>query len=341
MSAEFTSGGADLHELMAAAHTEALWLRPAELSPPEPKSIAPAQCWHWRELQVLIDRAAQEVGMQDAERRVLLLKHPKLPTGTTTNLMGALQILEPGEYARAHRHSLSALRFVVKGSTAITVVDGKSCPMEEGDLILTPTWAWHEHSNNGTERCVWFDGLDAPFVRHRGLVFFQPGPAGRPEDDFPRIPDALWAAGAAPRNVALPRAGYSPQYRYAWTDTVRALETTAPRQDASKLYRYVNPATGQAVIPTLDCYVLELPAGCRTDTTRSTADAICVVAEGEGRSHIGGKTVEWSRGDIFTLPHWQWATHEASALSRIFLMTDRELLARLGYLREETLKDKA
>ena len=113
-------------------------------------------------MQPLVERAVAEVSMEDAERRVLLLTHPAFAgsVATTTNLSAGLQTLLPGETARAHRHALQAIRFVMQGSGAVTSVNDHACPMAEGDLILTPAWTWHEHLHPGTGRMVWFDGLD-------------------------------------------------------------------------------------------------------------------------------------------------------------------------------------
>jgi gentisate 1,2-dioxygenase len=268
---------------------------------------------------------------------VLLLKHPAydMRGGTTSNLSAGLQILEPGERAQAHRHSLSAIRFIMAGSGAVTVVDGKRCPMEVGDLVLTPSWTWHEHENTSDRRAVWFDGLDAPFARHLDAVFFEQGPAREPPDDMARMPDEVLAAGGSLPQRALPKGGFSPQFRYPWKNALQSLQQMPEAADGSKLLRYTNPVTGDAVIPTLDCYLQELAAGRPTTPMRTTSNAMCVVAEGEGRTRVGEDVIEWKRGDIFTLPHWKWISHEADALSRLFLMTDRELLARVGYLREE------
>ena len=56
-----------------------------------------------------------------------------------------MQLLLPGEWAPAHRHTPNSVRMVVEGEGAWTTVDGEKCPMERGDLILTPTGLWHEH----------------------------------------------------------------------------------------------------------------------------------------------------------------------------------------------------
>ena len=44
---------------------------------------------------------------------------------TSKTLAANIQILLPGEKARPHRHTMNALRFVLEGSGAATIVDGK------------------------------------------------------------------------------------------------------------------------------------------------------------------------------------------------------------------------
>ena len=75
-----------------------------------------------------------------------------------------LQILNPGEIAPPHRHSMAALRFILQGKGAYTIVEGEKFVMEAGDLILTPQGTWHEHANEGTEPMIWIDGLDVPLI---------------------------------------------------------------------------------------------------------------------------------------------------------------------------------
>jgi gentisate 1,2-dioxygenase len=59
---------------------------------------------------------------------------------------------------------MNALRFVIEGKGASTIVDGKDCPMEEGDLVITPGWTWHEHVHRGDAPIIWLDALDAPMT---------------------------------------------------------------------------------------------------------------------------------------------------------------------------------
>ena len=57
---------------------------------------------------------------------------------------------------------------------------------------------------------------------------------------------------------------------------------------------------------------------------------------GEGRSTIGEQRFEWSRHDVFSVPHWTWASHEArSAAADLLVVTDRAIYERLDLLKEE------
>ena len=91
-------------------------------------------------------------------------------------------------------------------------------------------------------------------------------------------------------------------------------------------------------MPTLDCYALRLAPGAVTIPARTTATAIAVVIEGDGESRIGDARFRWKQHDVFTLPRWLATEHKAEGCrATLFLMTDRELMARIGHLREEVL----
>ena len=75
----------------------------------EPRSEAVPYLWRWRDLRAQAVRAAELVGTQQAERRVLRLTNPKLDGAASNTLVANIQIVMPGEIARAHRHSAAAL----------------------------------------------------------------------------------------------------------------------------------------------------------------------------------------------------------------------------------------
>lgn len=326
---------ADFIGALAQAGLQPLWDRYMRQLTREPRPRDSAMAWSWQAMQPLIERAIAETSMEDAERRVLLFCHPAFAPSitTTTNMSSGLQILQPGEQAQAHRHAAAALRFMMQGEGAVTWVDGKRCEMHAGDLILTPAWCWHEHSNEGRERVVWFDGLDVPLVQHLSTAFLEFGPRGEVPQQYD---DAVLLSGTMPPDAPPQYQRYSPRYRYGEQEVRLALDALPAAADGSRVLRYVNPWTGGPVMPTLDCYALRLAAGTATRACRSTSNAVAVVARGSGSSRVGDQCIEWSQGDVFTLPHWNWVSHSAREEgSQLFLMTDRGLLDALGYLRTE------
>ena len=95
-------------------------------------------------------RATELVGTEQAERRVLRLMNPGMDgkTATTQTLFGGVQTVLPGEIAPAHRHTQNALRFIIESKGGYTAVGGERFPMLPGDLVLTPSWEWHDHGND-------------------------------------------------------------------------------------------------------------------------------------------------------------------------------------------------
>ena len=327
----------DFYASMEKAGVTPLWDRYNDLIPPEPTPRDPGTQWQWEELLPLIDRASSDITTEDAERRVLMLLNPIFDQAmTTTGMFGALQILLPGELARVHRHSAAAFRFIMDGKGAETTVNGKVCPMNEGDVILTPNWAWHEHANPGNERVCWFDGLDYPLAAFYNAVFSDHGPAGNFPPDQSTLPDGAYATAGLVAETSRDQVAFSPMFHYPWTGVCAALAAMEPEADGSRKLRYTNPVDGGPVVPTMDLYALQLSANSETRPARTTSNAICVVVEGEGVSNIGDKRINWQKNDIFTLPHWTWISHVAASDGvKLFLSTDREVLKRLSLLRDE------
>jgi gentisate 1,2-dioxygenase len=133
-----------------------------------------------------------------------------------------------------------------------------------------------------------------------------------------------------------PADGRSPLLRYSWDAVCSAFKAMQPAPDGSRTVRYTDPLTGGAVMPTIDCYAVEIGADAPTQARRTTHNAIAIVVEGEGESQVGSQLIRWKQNDIFTIPHWNWVSHRAArGGARLFMMTDREVLHRLGYLVEE------
>ncbi len=325
------SGG--FRERLAEANASALWLRPHRQALEEPPHL-----WPWAAIGPLLDRAVVETGMDDAERRVLVLENPAYRSthrsGASLNLVVNLQILMPGETALPHRHRANALRFVLESDGgAATIVDGRSYPMLPGDLVLTPGWCWHAHRHDGEGRAVWLDALDLPLQTHLQTDAYEGGPAS---DMPPRAPQTAWeSAGILPTTDG-PGSPGPHIFRYPLATVRATLDAMAAAPDGSRRIRYTDPATGGAAMAGIDCYMLALARGRPSRACRSTANMVVLVVEGDGVSEVGGETLRWRRNDIAVLPRGRWISHRAESESvLLFQLTDREVLARLGYLREE------
>ena len=171
----------------------------------EPRSKAVPFLWHWRDLRPQAMRAAQLVGTQQAERRVLRLNNPELTGVASNTLVANIQIVMPGEIAKAHRHSAAALRLIIEGRGGYTVVNGERVPMFPGDLVLTPNWSWHDHANDTDAPMIWLDGLDTPLVRMLEAGFHEEIPPGKAKlwCGSHRLPVALPDVGDASRTAAV------------------------------------------------------------------------------------------------------------------------------------------
>ena len=127
-----------------------------------------AWLWRWQDVRPKLLAASKVVSLDgDSERRSLRLCTPNMSwKATTETLTAAIQMVLPGEVARAHRHSAAALRFIVEGNGGYTTVDGERYMMAPADLILTPQFTWHDHGNLSDAPVVWFDVLDFSELPH-------------------------------------------------------------------------------------------------------------------------------------------------------------------------------
>jgi len=318
-----------------------LWTVFSDIITPEPKSDCRPHLWQFAQAREYLLEAGQLITAREAERRVLILENPGMlgQSKITTSLYAGLQLVLPGEVAPAHRHSQSALRFVVDGSGGHTSVNGERTIMEFGDFVITPPWAWHDHGNDSNEPMIWLDGLDIPMAS-----FFDASFAEGLGSDEQRINrqtgDSLARYGANMLPVDHEQKGLaSPLFNYPYSRSREALEIMRREQEWDACHglkmRYVNPLDGQFAMPTISAFLQLLPRGFRSQPYRSTDASIYIATEGSGRSTINGQTFEWGEKDIFVVPSWAWVTHETDTDAVLFSFSDRTAQLKLGFWREQ------
>jgi len=319
----------------------ALWTVMSDLITPEPRSGCRPHLWKFDVIRDYMTEAGRLITAKEAERRVLILENPGLrgQSKITTSLYAGVQMVVPGDVAPAHRHSQSALRFVLEGRGAHTAVDGERTAMEPGDFIITPSMTWHDHSNETSEPMFWLDGLDIPMVQ-----FFDASFVERLKDDQQAItkPDgdsfALYGHNLLPVD-SKPRSKTSPIFNYPYSYTREALEKAKQRQAWDACHglklKFTNPETGDFAMPTIGTFIQLLPRGFKTARYRATDATVFAPIEGRGRSRIGDQIFEWGPRDLFVVPSWHWVTHEADEDAVLFSFSDRPVQQKLDLFRED------
>lgn len=308
-----------------------------------PKPRGEAYIWPWTTVHEKLLEACDVLEESFTARRSLLFNNPALPTGGTTHtLLMGIQMIKPGEIAWAHRHTLAAIRFVVKGDGKVfTVVDGEKCPMEANDLILTPQWTWHDHQNPTGESAVWVDVLDVPFLLGLNQPFYEPYPGDKLQAVREKLGDHMQRRAGWVRPAWEDTKKRDIPLRYRWKDIepqLRALADSPGSPYDGVALEYVNPMTGGPTLATLSCGIQLLRPGEHTKKHRHTSSSVYFVVDGEGTTIVGDKAMNWSEHDSFAVPNWAWHEHANRSKSReaiLFSVSDAPIVNAFNLYREE------
>lgn len=319
-----------------------LWERVHSSVTSGPNTPARPAYWNYDDdVRPFLMQAGGLITAKEATRRVLILENPGLRGRAciTQSLFAGLQLILPGEVAPAHRHTQSALRFIIEGKGAYTAVEGERAVMEPGDFVITPNWAWHDHGNETDQPMVWMDGLDTPIIRLLDANFTEMADADRQEVVRP-TGDSLARYGTNMLPVDWrPMNHNSPVFTYPYARSREALVTLARNGDLDLCHgykmRFINPASGSAPMPTIGAFMQVLPKTFTTEPYRSTDGTIYSVVEGEGETVIGDSVFRWKPRDVFVVPSWLWHHHQATSEAVLFSFSDRPLQQMLGVWRED------
>jgi len=297
--------------------------------------------WKWTDVRPDLLRAGELTPLEKAERRVLILGNPGLGPDSiraTPSIFIGMQLILPGEFAPTHKHSPSAIRMVIEGKGGYTTVRGEKCPMEKGDLILTPSGLWHEHGHEGTDPVIWMDALDLPVVGALEGAYAVDGEAQKGANEPDASQTRYRRAGLVPyESLGRKRPDY-PLIRFPWRDVrdaLIALASTASRNSMAQL-AYVNPETGAECMPILGFSAIMLRPGETARPVRRSSSAVLHCIEGRGEATVDGAHLAFEESDTFAAPtHADIELHNASAKPAfLFQVDDAPMQRKLGFYEE-------
>ena len=306
-----------------------------------PKPAGVPYIWHGAEYRAILQECCEVMASSFTARRAIVKPNPAFERMASTHTLAySVQYVRPGEVAWAHRHTISALRFVIDGADkAYSVVNGEPLYMETNDLVLTPNWSWHDHHNDSEKDVMWLDVLDMGIALALNQTFYDTiGEASQP---LYQDPGQYMAArtGIVRPAWEVPTTQAYPM-RYAWKDVEPQLKRMAGLQGSPYdgiVLEYVNPMTGGPAFPTMGCWVQMLRPGEETKTHRHTSSSVFYVIRGQGTTVVGDEEFDWAEGDILVVPNWIDHRHinrsrENEAI--LFSVNDIPVLETLGYYRE-------
>ena len=308
----------------------------AVLPPGTPTRRTQPICWSYQGLRSLLLKAGELTPMEKAERRVLVLANPghgleKMQASSTIYL--GMQLLLPGEWAPAHRHTPNAVRMIVEGEGAYTTVEGEKCPMSRGDLILTPTGLWHEHGHDGDKPVVWLDVLDLPLVYFMEASYVTEGKA---QTVTAEANDRAYQRGGVVPTPMFNRAGQAfPMLRYPWVDVRAVLQALAQSQPEIEAVQvaYVNPETGLDCQKILGFSALMLRPGERLQLPARSCAMVFHQIEGAADVSLEGHQFSLAEADTCCIPGYTPVTlsnRSADQPAFVFIADDAPLQKKLG-----------
>lgn len=302
----------DYRQALTDQNLVPLWPSLRGVLPPEkPRAQTAPAFWSYQAIKPLLLRAGELTPIEKAERRVLVLANPghgleKMQASPAIYL--GMQLLLPGEWAPAHRHTPNAVRMIVEGEGAYTTVNGEKCPMSRGDLILTPTGQWHEHGHDGSEPVVWLDVLDLPLVYYTETSYHING--NRQATDAVRGDKIYKYGGVVPtRDFDRSTRSY-PMIRYPWVEVKESLLVLGAEEPelTSVMVTYVNPETGADVENILGFYALMLRPGQTLKMPVRSPSCVYHVIEGATQVRVMQEEFELCEADTCCAPGYTQVT---------------------------------
>lgn len=195
--------------------------------------------------------------------------------------------------------------------------------MKPGDLIITPSFTWHDHGNEGTKPLIWMDGLNIPFFKIIPIGFTDVY-----EEKFGKAHhDSVVVSDEDARDMKFP-----------WWKTQKHLDGSVGDH---ALFRYELPG-GKSVSTIMDATAEKIAAGKTTTPRKDTANRIYQVHSGSGKvvtTSPKGDILElsWGPHDAFVVPSWYEFVIHADAENPLYLFSfsDRAMQENLDLYRSK------
>ncbi len=333
--------GADFRHALDQASVSPLWDVMAALVTETPKPRAVPHVWPFAALKPQLLEAGRRITAEQAERRVLILENPGTAGDHTVTdaLYAGLQLVLPGETAPVHRHTQSALRFVLESEGAWTSVDGEPVNMAPFDLVLTPSWRWHEHGG-AVAPTIWLDGLDIPIVQRFSAGFAErEGNVPANEHAISGRTRAAYGANLKPTNMQAAETD-TPLFHFpyaVWSESLAQYAQKTPVDPhRGWTLEFTNPRDGGAIMRTISAFVTMVPPGMKTKARRQSAGAVFAGVSGAGMLHVGGEALGIGPRDVGAVPSWAALEIEntGEAPLVLFSYSDRACHEKLGFWKE-------
>lgn len=336
-----SNGDALFREGLKKTSVSPLWDVMAALVTETPQPRAVPYVWAYADLQPQLMEAGRRITAEQAERRVLILENPGTQGDHTVTdaLYAGLQLVLPGETAPVHRHTQSALRFVLESNSAWTSVDGEPVQMSPFDLVLTPSWRWHEHGG-ATSPTIWLDGLDIPIVQR-----FSAGFAER-EGNVPANDTAVSGRTRAAYGANLKPTitqdidTDTPLFHFPYAVWSQSLSEYAGKVPVDPhrgwSLEFTNPRNGGSVMHTISAFVTMVPPGMTLRPRRQSAGAVFAGVSGRGALIVDGTPLNVGPRDVAAVPSWAALEIEntSDAPLVLFSYSDRACHEKLGFWKE-------
>jgi gentisate 1,2-dioxygenase len=194
--------------------------------------------------------------------------------------------------------------------------------MVPGDLIITPSWNWHDHGNESNTNVIWLDGLNIPLFKHLPVDFTEVH-----EEEF----------GVLTHESKPVSDEECAEMKFPW----KIMQARLDELEGDHAVQEYTLPDGKSVSTTIGAYAHRISAGKASKFSQDTAGYIFQVHGGSGWAEVhslnGDKTYKltWGRGDAFVIPSWHRLKIFADEGETVYLFSfsDRPMLENLGFWR--------